>query len=38
MDFNELAKFGKVVKLPENYGTVCYATITKDDFEGSEIL
>jgi hypothetical protein len=38
MDFDELAKFGKVVKLPENYGTVCYATITKDDFEGSEIL
>lgn len=38
MDFNELAKFGKVVKLPENYGTVCYATITQDDFDGSEIL
>lgn len=38
MDFDQLAEFGKVVKLPENYGTVCYATITKDDFEGSEIL
>ena len=38
MDFKELARFGKVVKLPENYGSVCYATITKDDFEGSEIL
>lgn len=38
MDFDQLAEFGKVVKLPENYGTVCYATITKDDFQGSEIL
>lgn len=38
MDFEQLAEFGKVVKLPENYGTVCYATITKDDFNGSEIL
>lgn len=38
LDFEHLASFGKVVKLPENYGTVCYATITKDDFEGSEIL
>lgn len=38
MDFNELAQFGKVVKLPENYGNVCYATITQDDFKGSEIL
>lgn len=38
MDFDELAEFGKVVKLPENYGTVCYATITKDDFQGSEVL
>jgi hypothetical protein len=38
MDFEQLAEFGKVVKLPENYGTVCYATITKDDFQGSEIL
>lgn len=38
MDFDQLAEFGKVVKLPENYGTVCYATITKDDFNGSEIL
>ena len=38
MDFDQLAEFGKVVKLPENYGTVCYATITKDDFEGCEIL
>lgn len=38
MDFDELSKFGKVVKMPENFGSVCYATITKDDFEGSEIL
>lgn len=38
MDFDQLAEFGKVVKLPENYGTVCYATITRDDFNGSEIL
>ena len=38
MDFDRLTEFGKVVKLPENYGTVCYATITKDDFQGSEVL
>lgn len=38
MDFNELSQFGKVVQLPENYGAVCYATITQDDFKGSEIF
>lgn len=38
MDFEDLAVSGKVVKLPENYGRVCYAKITKDDFEGCEIL
>lgn len=38
MDFEDLAKTGKVFDLPEGLGKVCYATITKDDFEGSEVL
>lgn len=38
MDFENLAKTGKVFDLPEGLGKVCYATITKDDFEGSEVL
>ena len=38
MDFETLAEHDKVVKLPENYGQVCYAKMTIDDFEGSEIL
>ena len=38
MDFEELAKHGKVIKLPEKLGAVCYATMTRDTFEGIEIL
>ena len=34
IDFDELAVGGTVVDLPENFGRVCYATITKDTFEG----
>lgn len=34
LDFDKLAEGGTLVKLPENFGQVCYATITKDNFEG----
>jgi hypothetical protein len=34
LDFEKLAEGGTLVKLPENFGQVCYATITKDNFEG----
>ncbi len=34
LDFEKLAAGGTLVKLPENFGRVCYATITKDNFEG----
>jgi hypothetical protein len=40
MNFEDLQRVGKsvTVNLPDNLGQVVYATITKDDYEGSEII
>ncbi|MBR3908965.1 MAG: hypothetical protein IKJ50_04515 [Clostridia bacterium] len=38
LDFNQLAECGKVFKLPENLGSVCYATITVDDLATSRLI